>query len=299
MKQFSFLTLGAILVFGAVPAYAGSFVVPVESLYTSLSSSVGGPFAPGGSADVDGVDGPDKDQQNIQDFATYAFDDVHEHHEDVHDAWINNFLLAKFSLEDHTALDADTIENLSEIIGLFMSIQTPEMDAAMEDLWGTTLGVATPDFHDLNAAGLTWVQAEVFGGAHGGGGHDHGDDGDPGRAGHREVGEYFKLEVPADADLQEPIQWYKDGQPLSDLGGIRLGTQGPELEIYHLIESDSGSYTASYTDDQGQEQTFGPVAIEVEEHEHHDEHLPAAGALALLSLTGAMLVLGARRKGRA
>jgi hypothetical protein len=294
------LALLAALV-AAAPAQAGSFTVPVDTLYDSLASTVGGPFADGAAADVDGVDGPDKDQQNVQDFAAYAFDDQHASHEDVHDAWINNFLLAKFSLEDHSSLDADVIENLSEIIGLFMTIQTPEMDAAMESLWMNTLGISSPDFHELNASGLHWEQAEVFGGDHGDDDHDHGhgDDGDPGRSGHRHVGEYFKLELPADADNQQPIQWYKDGQALTDLGGIRLGSQGTVFEIFHLLESDTGSYTATYTDDQGQEQNFGPVAIEVVDHEHDDHaHMPAASAPFLAAAAAALAGYALGRKNK-
>ena len=85
----------------------------------------------------------------------------------------------------------------------------------------------------------------------------------------REIGGSITLAIPDPVDADMPIQWLKDeielvDDPEPDDSKTIIGATTQTLVIDDLSLSDSGAYTAVYSDADG-EQTFGPVNLEIVE----------------------------------
>lgn len=274
--------LAGLAIAGAAPVGAQTdekavFSIDVAGLYATLATTFGPPFAPG--ADLDGVDGPDATQPNIVLFNQIASDVMNPLHDQLHDAWIDNFLLARNAMRDHTNLANSVINDIAGIVGLFMAIQTHEMEHAMEDLWEDVLGITAVDFDSL-----PWVQASVFAGGghhddddhhhHDDDDHHHHDDDDHHHHHHgggtiryfQPIGSNLFVRIPGPVDTSEPIQWYHNGAPMQDYLGLIVGTQSRELELYALEPHQSGAYHVTYTAGGGHHHD------DDDHHHHEDDH---------------------------
>lgn len=272
---------------GAHAEEKAAFTIDVASLYTNLQAGFGPPFAP--NADLDGVDGPDATQANIVLFNSVASDVGDPTHDQLHDAWIDNFLLARDTMRDHTALANSVINDIAAVIALFMAIQTHEMEHAMEHLWEDELAISTVAFDSL-----PWVQAPFFADDHdeddhhheGEGHHDdddhhhdeddhHHDEDDHHHHHHggstikyyQPIGGNLFVQIPGNVDMSQPIQWYHNGVPMQDYLGLIVGTQSRELELYALEIEQSGAYHVTYTAGEGDDDDHHHD----EDDHHHDE----------------------------
>lgn len=270
------LTAASLTAWGQSGVEKSAFNVDVDGIYGRLQSSYGAPFAPGADLDNDG--NADAGQANVLEFQALAGDDEDEHHEDVHDGWIDNFVQLRNIFRTETALSEAVIQDTAEVLAMFLVIDGAGMEDFVEDLYTNGLGITDPAFGDLE-----FVHFDD---------HEHGEEEEHeheegsgiSHGGIFEVGSSLFLTIPGAVNESAPIQWFKDGQPLSDLGGIRLGTTSRTLEIYYLELQDSGLYSASYDNGAKAITSFGPVSITVVEA----SGAPAAGVLGIGALAIAM-----------
>lgn len=113
----------------------------------------------------------------------------------------------------------------------------------------------------------------------------------------RNTGDSFSLTIPEPVEESLPINWYRDGVQVSDVGHLS-GSGTPTLSISPVGPRDSGVYWAEYEEHAKHAATLEPVMLTVVNNNTPIPGLPLASGAGLAALVGALSVAGAfaRRK---